>query len=68
MFSVIYGRIHALKWLHLKNLPTLLSSTFVKAPSCTASLPPKVIRPVGMVVTKGRDMGLALLSRHGHSK
>ena len=30
--------------------------------------PSKVLRPVGMVVTIGRDMGLALLSRHGHSK
>ena len=28
----------------------------------------KVLRPVGMVVTIGRDMGLSLLSRHGHSQ
>ena len=28
----------------------------------------KVLRPVGMVVTIGRDMGLSLLARYGHSK
>ena len=26
------------------------------------------LRPVGMVVSIGRDMGLSLLSRHGHSQ
>ena len=31
-------------------------------------MPGKVLRPVGMVVTIGRDMGLSLLSRHGHSQ
>ena len=32
------------------------------------ALPGKVIRPVGMVNSIGRDMGLSLLARYGHSK